>query len=79
MPRFFFQIADGRHVRPANEGIDLPDEDAAWREAITACGELIRGLDRDWKGGIEWRMNVTDETGAILFRLRFSAESGPKT
>jgi hypothetical protein len=31
------------------KGIDLLDEDAAWREAITACSELIGGLDRDWK------------------------------
>jgi hypothetical protein len=74
MPRFFFQIAHGGQVRPANEGIDLPDEGAAWREAITACSELISQADRDLRAGAEWRMDVTDDTGALVFRLRFLAE-----
>ena len=74
MPRFLFRIAHGSHVRPPNEGIDLPDEDAAWREAITACSELITQADRDLRAGAEWRMDVTDETGAVVFRLRFFAE-----
>jgi hypothetical protein len=78
MPRFFFHITQGTRVRPANEGIDLPDGDAAWREAITACGELISYLDPDLKAGTEWRMDVTDETGAVRFRLRFSVDVDPK-
>jgi hypothetical protein len=78
MPRFFFHIAHGSRARPADEGIDLPDEEAAWREAITACSELISDLDLNLKTGTEWRMDVTDETGAVRFRLRFSVDVDPK-
>lgn len=78
MPRFFFHITQGTRVRPANEGIDLPDDAAAWQEAITACSELISDLYPDLKAGTEWRMDVTDKTGAVRFRLRFSVDVDPK-
>ncbi len=78
MPRFFFHIAQGTRVRPANEGLDLPDDDAAWQEAISACSELIADLDQGPKAGTEWQMDVTDETGAVRFRLGFSVDVDPK-
>jgi Domain of unknown function (DUF6894) len=78
MPRFFFHIVQGTRVRPANEGIDLPDDDAVWQEAIKACSELIADLDQDLKAVTEWRMDVTDETGAVRSRLRFSVDVDPK-
>jgi hypothetical protein len=78
MPRFFFHIAHGSRIRPADEGIDLPDDDAAWREAIIACGQLISDLDPDLNAGTEWRMDVTYETGTVRFRLRFSVDVDPK-
>jgi hypothetical protein len=79
MPRFFFHIAQGERVRPANDGLDFPDEDAARREAVAACGELIVDLDPNLKAGTEWQMDVTDETGAVRFRLRFSVEVDPES
>jgi hypothetical protein len=78
MPRFYFHIAQGERVRPANDGIDFPDEDAARREAIAACGELIGDLVPNLTAGTEWQMDVTDETGAVRFRLRFFVEVGPE-
>ena len=78
MPRFFFNIVYGERVRAANEGLDLPDEDAAWREAIVSCSELIADLNGDLRSGDEWRLDVTDENGAVRFRLRVSAEIDPK-
>jgi hypothetical protein len=80
MPRFFFHRAQGTRVRLANDGIDLPDDDAAWQEAIKASSELIADLDQDLKAGTgaEWRMDVTDETEAVRFRLRFSVDVDPE-
>jgi hypothetical protein len=75
MPRYFFNITQGKLPRKADEGMDLPNDEAAWEEATTACGEMIKELDGELKAGPEWRMEVTDETGAIVYRLRFSAEA----
>jgi hypothetical protein len=72
MPRYFFNVTQGEQPRKADEGMDL---EAAWEEATTACGEMIKELDGNLKAGPEWRMEVTKESGAVVYRLRFSAEA----
>jgi hypothetical protein len=73
MPRFHFHVQDGRDV-PDPEGTELPDAEAARREAISAAGEMLRDLDGKLPIGAEWRMHVTDEAGHPVPTLRFSAE-----
>jgi uncharacterized protein DUF6894 len=67
-----------REVRRLGSCGDLSDDEAAWEEATSACGETIKELDGDLKAGPEWRMEVTKESGAVLYRLRFSAEAYDK-
>jgi hypothetical protein len=74
MPRYFFNITQGKVSRPPDEGMELPDDAAAWEEATTTCGEMIKELDGKLKAGPEWRMEVTNDAGRKLYRLRFSAE-----
>jgi hypothetical protein len=78
MPRYFFNITQGERARKPDEGMDLADNEAAWEEATTTCGEMIKELDGKLKAGPEWRMEVTTESGAVLYRLRFSAEDYEK-
>jgi hypothetical protein len=78
MPLYFFNIAQGELPRPPDEGMELPDDEAAWVEATTTCGEMIKELDGKLKAGPEWRMEVTKESGAVLYRLRFFAEAYDK-
>ena len=50
MPRYFFNIHhDDVELDP--EGQDLPDQDAAWEEATTAAGEILRDLDGKLRPG----------------------------
>jgi hypothetical protein len=72
MPRYYFHISNGKGSKAWNEGIDLPDKDAAWTEATAACGEIIRDLNGDLKPGDVWRMIVRDETGTEVFHLELS-------
>ncbi|OKO72751.1 hypothetical protein [Bradyrhizobium sp. NAS96.2] len=73
MPRYFFHIHHG--VRNADEnGEDLPDNDAAWKEATITAGRLLQDLDGTLKPDLEWRMEVTDEAGNIIWVLRLLAE-----
>ncbi|MFL6818365.1 MAG: DUF6894 family protein [Bradyrhizobium sp.] len=76
MPLYFYRINYGQGA-PAwpHEGVELPDDEAAWAEATTACGEMLRDLDGALKAGPEWRMEVLRESGEILYRLTFSAQS----
>ncbi len=75
MPRYFFTIQDGRKSTLKNDGLDLPDSDAAWIEATTACGELLRNLNGKLRPGDHWSMRVKDEAGTDLYVLEFKTSS----
>jgi hypothetical protein len=75
MPLYYFNVTHGQKSTSPRAGLDFPHDEAAWEEATTACGEMIRDLDGDLKAGPEWRMEVTNEAGAVVYRLRFSAEA----
>jgi hypothetical protein len=75
MPRYFFTVLDGHKSTLKNEGLDLPDNDAAWVEATTACGELLRNLNGRLRPGDHWSMRVKDEVGTDLYVLEFKTSS----
>jgi len=76
MPLYFYRIAyrEGPTAL-ARDGVELADDRAAWEEATTACGEMLRDLDGNLKPGAEWRMEVTRGSGEIVYRLTFSSEA----
>ena len=76
MPRYFFHVHDGSSSLD-NEGTKLRDIYAAQEEAIRLSGELLRDLGGKFWDGAVWILEVTDETGHILFTLRFSAAEAP--
>jgi hypothetical protein len=73
MPRYFFNVHDGKDL-PDDRGVELADRDEAHRQAIVTAGEMLRETDRKFLAGDVWEMHVTDEAGATVCRLRFSAE-----
>ena len=78
MPRFHFNVHDGTNI-PDVEGAELPNLDAARREAVKLSGALLRDhADQFWTGE-QWTMDVTDERGLILFSLLFVATNAPST
>ena len=75
MPRYFFHVDDGFSTKDS-EGTDLPDIFAAQEEGIRLSGELLREMGAKFWDGTAWSLTVTDETGGMLFILRFSADEG---
>jgi hypothetical protein len=73
MPRYFFNVHDGKDL-PDSEGIELPGRKEAHRQALTTAGEMLREMNREFLAGDVWEMHVTDEAGATVCRLMFSAE-----
>jgi len=67
MPRFFFNIRDGYDVDEDDEGIDLPDFEAARAEAIATVEELRDELAD--AGNIE--LEIVGETGRRLLTVPF--------
>jgi hypothetical protein len=77
LPRYFFNIVDGKDVHDT-EGTELAGLAEARDQAIAAAGEMIRHDGHSVWDGSSWLMNVTDETGAAVFTLRFSADDHAK-
>ncbi|MBX9934233.1 MAG: hypothetical protein K2Y56_22405 [Methylobacterium sp.] len=71
MPRFHFNVYDG-YSAPDPDGTELADIKAAREEAIVLAGSLLRDEGRKLRPGEDWRMEVTDEAGALLCHLDFA-------
>ncbi|MET4036633.1 hypothetical protein ABIB94_008228 [Bradyrhizobium sp. JR7.2] len=67
MSRYFFSIANG-HPFEDNEGTELPDDTAAWREAVLTVRDIESALI---PGGC-WTLEVRRD-GEIIFRIDIQA------
>ena len=73
MPRYFFNVHDGKDIEDI-EGTVLSSDARAREQAISTAGEMIRSEASAFPECEVWEMRVTDETGRCLVTLRFSAE-----
>jgi len=76
MPKYFFHIRHDTYL-PDDEGKELPDKHAAWKEATVMAGRILQGIDGKLEPGHDWRMEVTDEFDNPLYVLAISAERRP--
>ena len=73
MPRYFFNVHDGKDI-PDEEGVELSGPEEARSQAVIACGEALKDLDGDFWESEQWTMRVTDITGAVVCELKFSGK-----
>jgi hypothetical protein len=72
MPRYFFDIHhDTTHID--EQGEELADQHAAWKEATVMAGQTLQSLDGTLKPGHDWKMEVADEFRNTLFVLHIAA------
>lgn len=76
MPRFHFNVYDGLSM-PDAAGRELPSLEEARIEAIRLSGEILTDQSRRLALGEDWRMEVTDDTNLVLFRLDFTVIEAP--
>jgi hypothetical protein len=68
MPRYYFNVRDGFEVDEDDEGVDLPDVEAARAEAIATVEEIRDELGE--VSGIE--LEILDEEGRRLLSVPFA-------
>ena len=73
MPRYFFNLNDGRQIVPDIEGTELPDEEAARAHGCQVVRELARNRE---KTTTAWRLAVCDAQGTC-FELPFVSIDDP--
>ena len=75
MPRYFFHVHHGEESYVDKVGDDLPDDHAAWKEAMSSAGESIRDLDGRMQPGTDWRMEVTADGHGLLYVIEVKARA----
>ena len=76
MALYFFNVTDGVSI-PDSIGVELPDLYAARLEAVRYSGELLKDHPDAFWVQHEWRIEVADRLGAILFAIHISAVEAP--
>ena len=76
MSRFYFNLHDGADL-PDPDGLDLPDLDAARQEAVRRTALILAGNNTKLLSDTDWRLDITDERGNILYWIDVTAESAP--
>ena len=52
--------------------VDNPDE--LWREAAMSVCDMIRNMSERIQPGLDWRFEVTDQSGKLISLFSFKAE-----
>jgi hypothetical protein len=72
MPRFYFHICNGHGFVEDEEGVDLPDEAAARRNAVEAARDVMAGDLREGRLDLTSFIEVEDDAHRLLFTLTFA-------
>jgi hypothetical protein len=74
VPRYFFNLNDGRRIVPDLEGTELPCDDSARAHGCHVVRELARNRERTTTS---WRLVVCDAQGTPCFELPFASMDAP--
>ena len=66
MGRFYFHLKDGDELIHDDEGIELPNVEAATREALLSARELLANAIKDGNPKVPEAFVIADEAGRIL-------------
>jgi len=72
MPHFYFHICNGNGFTEDEEGVALPDEAAARRNAVEAARDVMAGELREGQLDLTSFIEVEDQTHNLLFTLTFA-------
>lgn len=77
MPRYFFNRTDG-FVERDDEGTELSGLPAARRQAVVFAGESLKDDPELAWNGDEFRVEVTDGDGLVLFTIKTECMNAEK-
>jgi hypothetical protein len=72
MPRYYLHMSDGNGFIEDEEGVDLPDEEAARATALRCARDVMMGEVRSGTLDLTSFIEVEDEQRKLLFTLTFA-------
>jgi hypothetical protein len=74
VPRFYFDIHDGERFTPDDEGLVLPDAQAARDRAVSTLPDIARDVMPDGAKR-DFVVTMRDESGTAIFRASLSLQT----
>jgi hypothetical protein len=74
MQRYSFRVTEGKYS-DSDLAVDLPDKVAARKEALAMCIDLVPSVLRGMQTDTNWQLEVTDQTGKQVYRLKLCSVS----
>lgn len=71
---YFLRIFTNGIARHETEGMAFASRHDVWKEASASACEIIRDMNGNMHPGMDWRMDVSDAAGAVIYRLSFKVE-----
>ncbi len=71
MPRYYFHVRAGDDLAQDTQGVDLPDIDAARKEAVKRACRIWSERPPESSGNNE-TFEIADETGHVVLKVPFS-------
>jgi len=71
MGRYYFHLSDGENILRDNEGVDLPDTEAAAVRALDSARDILSAEMRMGRVPINMHLAVENESGKTVHRLPF--------
>jgi hypothetical protein len=71
MPRYFFHLYQAA-MWPDERGRELPDDDAAWKEAVDTAREIACADVSAGQLNLTHRIEIEDESGRLITAVRFA-------
>jgi len=71
MPQFFFHFGEANGFEPDEEGLELPDLDAAYLEAFEAAKEMWGEAIRSMRNPSRQQFEISDADGNTLLIVPF--------
>jgi hypothetical protein len=73
MPKYYFDLEG---LAPASDevGVELPNNEAAWRDAKQFAAELLKDVGGRSRPGDGWRLTVSDANRKQLYVVHIHSE-----
>lgn len=74
MPQYSFTISQGGRPKPSI-ATECADDASAQREAAGMFADVARDIAKDLQSAPEWQIEVLDDAGRFISKIRVTAES----
>jgi hypothetical protein len=75
MPLYYFVLTTHEATHEPGEPVEFAGLDAAWEEATTAAGEIIKDCDGSLPADAKWQIQIQDESRKPLRTIRLLTET----